>query len=237
MSRTVVITGGTKGMGRELSLAFAREGHAVVALYANDDAAASRLRAEFDAMNARGCVAKHDAASDDPALWARQEIAEAKSLTLIHNACAPFSPGPLHQLHWQDFQSHIDVAVKGAWFCTQALIRPMLKKGGGAIINILTSVIEEENPPKGFAAYVTAKHALRGFTQALAAEYAPRGVRVFSVSPGFMDTPLTQGWDERLREAIRGASHRITQPAGAAARIVELAGNGNLPGHGEDYPV
>ena len=141
----------------------------------------------------------------------------------------------MHQLQWRDFEHNLNVAVKGAWLCSQGLIRPMLKKGNGVIVNILTSAVEGA-PPKGFAAYVTAKHALRGLTLALAAEYGPRGVRVWSASPGFMDTPLTASWDERLRDAIRSVS-RITLPAQAAGRLVELVDSDSVAGQGEDYPV
>jgi NAD(P)-dependent dehydrogenase (short-subunit alcohol dehydrogenase family) len=112
----------------------------------------------------------------------------------------------------------------------------MIKKGNGTIVNVLTSAIEGA-PPKGFAAYLTAKYALQGFTLALAAEYATRGVRVFSVSPGYMETPLTQQWDARLSEAIRANAGRITVPAEAAARIFNLVTAGEALGRGENYPV
>ena len=236
MKRTVIITGGTKGLGREMSLAFGSQGYYVMALYASDDAAAQQLRVALDAAKADGCVLRYDVSVEDARIWNRPEIQDADSLTLIHNACAPFSPVPMHQLRWRDFEVNFNVAVKAGWLCSQALIRPMLKKGGGTIVNILTSAIEG-SPPKGFGAYVTAKHALRGLTLALAAEYAARGVRVFSVSPGFMETPLTGQWDDRMREAIRAAATRVTIPSEAAARIGELVENAAVAGQGENYPI
>lgn len=236
MKRTVIITGGTKGLGREMSLAFSREGYYVIAFYASDDAAAQQLRVSFNESKADGCVLCHDATSEDAGVWNRPEIQGAESLTLVHNACAPFSPAPMHQLGWQDFESNFNVAVKAGWLCSQALIRLMLKNKRGTIVNILTSAVEG-SPPKGFGAYVTAKHALRGLTLALAAEYAARGVRVFSVSPGFMETPLTEQWDFRMKEAMRSASSRITLPPEASRRIVELVESEAVAGHGEDYPI
>jgi 3-oxoacyl-[acyl-carrier protein] reductase len=217
-------------------MAFGKAGYFVVALYGSDDAAADRLRTALDEAKANAIVLRHDVSSEDGAVWKLPEIQEAGSLALIHCACAPFSPKPMHQLHWQDFESGFEVGVKGAWLCSQALIRFMLKQGGGAIVNVLTSAIEGP-APKGFGAYVTAKHALRGLTLALAAEYAHRGLRVFSVSPGFMDTPLTQGWDGRLRENIMSGSGRVTKPAEAAIQILELMENPALAGQGEDYPI
>ena len=112
----------------------------------------------------------------------------------------------------------------------------MLRKKTGTITTILSAVIEGP-PPKGFAGYVTAKHALRGFTLALAAEYAPRGLKIFSVSPGYMETALTRQWDDRLRQIIREHSDRITDPAEAARQIVMLAESDSTPGLGENHPV
>ena len=235
MKRTVVITGGTKGLGREIALAFGRAGYAVVALYATDAAAAKSLEVELAGANITGRVWQQDVTEENSAHWNRPEILEADSLTLIHNACARFMPTPMHQLSWTDFQRSFEVAVKGGWSCSQALIRLMLKKGGGTIVNILTSAVEEM-PPKGFGAYVVAKHALRGLTLAQAVEYGPRGVRVFSASPGFMTTPLTAQWDAKLREAIRSGA-RNSDPAVAAGRVLELVESKATTGQGEDYPI
>ncbi len=236
MKSTVIITGGTKGLGREVSLAFGRAGSFVIALYAGDQTAAREWEAAFAEARLAGVAVQQDVGSENATLWSRPEIAEADDLTLVHNACAPFSPQPMHLLTWQDFEKNHRVAVKGAWQCSQPLIRLMLRKKRGAIITVLTSAVAG-NPPKGFAAYVTAKHALHGFTLALAAEYAPRGLKIFSVSPGYMETALTGQWDERLRQGIRDGAERITQPAVAAERIVVLARSAGTVGAGENYPL
>jgi 3-oxoacyl-[acyl-carrier protein] reductase len=236
LKRTVIITGGTKGLGREMSLAFARAGYCVLALYSSDEAAAGKLTADLAEIKATGFAVRYDVRSDDPSIWNRTEIQTADDLTLVHNACAAFTPVPMHQLAWSDFERNLLVAVKGAWLCSQSLIRAMLKNKRGAIVTILTAALEGA-PPKGFAAYAVAKHALRGFTLALAAEYAARGLRVFSVSPGFMETSLTAQWDPRLRAAIRTHSTRITLPPRAASQIVALVESAAVPGRGEDYPV
>jgi 3-oxoacyl-[acyl-carrier protein] reductase len=236
LKRTVIVTGGTKGLGREIALAFGRAGYDVLALYSADEVAARELVELMAAEKISGQAWRHDVCSADPALWNRPEIQAAESLTLVNNACATFSPMPMHQLGWADFEKNFLVAVKGAWSCSQPLIRLMVKKSKGTIVNVLTSAVEGA-PPKGFAAYLTAKYALQGFTLALAAEYAARGVRVFSVSPGFMETPLTQQWDARLQEAIRANAGRITRPVEAAARIFNLVEDMAVPGQGENYPV
>lgn len=236
MKSAVIITGGTKGLGREVSLAFGRAGCFVIALYAGDQAAAREWELAFAQDKLAGVAVQHDVGAEDATVWSRPEITEADDLTLIHNACAPFNPQPMHLLTWQDFEKNHRVAVKGAWQCSQPLIRLMLKKKRGTIITVLTAAVEG-NPPKGFAAYVTAKHALRGFTLALAAEYAPRGLKIFSVSPGYMETTLTGQWDERLRQGIRDSAERLTRPPAAAERIMELARSAGTAGAGENYPL
>jgi len=236
LKRTAVVTGGTKGLGRETVLAFGRAGYCVLALYSADESAALALQTEMANAKISGAVLRHDVCSNHTEIWSRPEILEAGHLTLVNNACASFSPSPMHQIEWPDFEKNFQVAVKGAWSCSQALIRLMIKNKGGTIVNVSSSAIEGF-PPKGFAAYVTAKQALRGFTLALAAEYAARGIKIFSVSPGYMDTPLTQRWDSRLRETIGSISNRLTIPAEAARLIVELAESAGTPGSGENYPV
>jgi NAD(P)-dependent dehydrogenase (short-subunit alcohol dehydrogenase family) len=236
MNQTVIITGGTKGLGRETSLAFGRAGWTVLALYSSDETAARELLAEMTAANLSGTVLQHDVRSEENLIWNRTEIRAAGRLVLVNNACATFSPAPMHQLEWRDFENSFLVAVKGARTCSQALIRLMIKQANGAIVNVLTSALEGA-PPKGFAAYLTAKYGLKGFTLALAAEYAARGVKIFSVSPGFMETPLTQQWNATLRDTIRANSGRLTDPVTAAARIVSLVSDPGTLGEGEDYPL
>lgn len=236
MRRTVIVSGGTKGLGRETALAFGRAGYAVLALYSSDEVAAQEFLKDVAAEKISGLALRHDVRSEETAIWSRPEIQEAESLTLVNNACATFSPTPMHQLSWQDFEKNFLVAVKGAWGCSQPLIRLMIKNGRSSIVNVLTSAIEG-SPPKGFAAYLTAKYALQGFTLALAAEYGARGIKIFSVSPGYMETSLTELWDSRWREAIRANSGRTTLPTKAAGLIVSLVEDNTVLGRGENYAV
>ena len=236
MNGTVVITGGTKGLGLQMALAFGRAGYLPVALYSSDEQAAEQTRNLFAAESISGAVVRHDVTSPIIEFVDRPEIQKAQTLLLINNACATFCPMPMHLLNWADFENSFTVAVKGAWSCSQIMIRPMLRIGHGMIVNVLTAALEGV-PPKGFAAYLTAKHALRGFTLSLAAEYSPLGLRIASISPGFMNTPLTEAWDPRVREAMQSSSIRITDPREAARHLVELVVGDAIAGNGEDYPI
>lgn len=233
---TAVITGGTKGLGRALTWAFARRGYRVLALYHADAPAAARLDAELAAAGWRARTQRHDVLDvrDDAPLWAAPEIREGGRLVLVHNAGAPFVPQPLHLLAWDDFERSLAVALRGAWACSRALLRPMLSRGDGCIVTVLSSAVHGL-PPKGFAAYAAAKSALRSFTQSLAAEYGARGLKIFSVSPGFMQTPLTNEWPRALQDAVRRTGE--ADPVAVAERIVDLVDHPGTPGCGEDYPV
>ncbi|CEF48517.1 unnamed protein product [uncultured bacterium] len=230
---TVIVTGATKGLGRAIALAFAEAGHRVLGVYASDDAAAERAEAALRSANSASSVVKYDVARENPDLWSRPEILDAESLVLVNNACAPFTPGPLHLLTWNAFESGLRVGVRGSWECARAVLRPMARQGRGTIVNVLSAAVAGL-PPKGFAAYAATKHALRGLTLALAAEYHERGIRVFSVSPGFMATPLTDAWDARLADAARSAGP-VSDPVLVAKRVRELVDLPDLPGRGEDY--
>ena len=236
MNRAVIITGGTKGLGLELALEFSRAGNYVMVVYSADHAAADCCRNLLESQAGGGCVVQYDVTSDDPTMLHRREIRNSDSLVLIHNACASFTPTPMHQLKWPAVEHELHVAVKGGWLLSQEFIRPMLKKRDCVIVTVLSSVICGPSP-KGFASYVTAKHALRGLTLALASEYADRGVKVFSASPGFMDTPLTAAWDSRLSEKIRTGSTRISHPPTAAKALLALVQNPHTEGKGEDYKI
>jgi 3-oxoacyl-[acyl-carrier protein] reductase len=235
--RVAVITGATKGLGRALALNFARHGYNVVGLYKADHSAAKELKLQFSSEGLTGRCIQHDVTDEDvTALQQQLDSFDSPHLTLINNACASFTPQPMHLLKWDDFESSFTVAVKGAWNCTQLVLRGMLKARYGNIVNVLTTAVNDL-PPKGFAAYVTSKYALQGLTRAIASEYSTRGVRVFSVSPGFMETSLTSAWDQRLRDSIRQSSPNVQDPATVAEQVRQLVENPETAGRGEDYSL
>lgn len=234
---TAVVTGGTRGLGRELSLAFARRGYRVLSLYHRDGDAARALDHALHAEGLPGRSLRHDvtatATPSDP--WSEPEIREASALVLVHNAAAAFEPKPLHLLTWDDFAAGIDVAVKGLWASALGLLRPMLATGGGTIVSVLTSALSAR-PPKGFAAYLAAKAAQQALIRSLAAEYGDRGIRTLTVSPGFMPTALTEAWHPSLRAAILDKVE-MAEPRDIAQHICGLVEDPTVAGRGENHDV
>jgi len=236
-SRTALITGATKGLGRETCMAFAHAGYTVVATYKADVGAAARLQHELARQGATFRIVRSDVADGNANdLWSCPEIIHARSLVLVNNACSGFQPEPMHRVSWREVDSQLNVGLKGAWLSCQAVLKQMVRAREGVIVNVLTSALDGI-PPKGFSAYVIAKQALRGLTLALASEYSSRGIRIFSVSPGYMDTGLTQAWDSRLRDAIATSDGRLSSTLEAGKRIVELVESAATHGGGEDYPI
>ncbi len=232
-NKTVVITGATKGLGKALALTFAREGYKVIGLYRADSDSAKIIESEFTAHGFRGIFIKKDISEADGWTEFDEKIKafETGHFTLIANAAPPFIPKPLHLINWHEFSEQIDVNLKGTFLIFKRMLPLMAKARKGTFISVLSSALNDL--PKGFGAYLSAKSALDGLTKAIAAEYAPRGIRAFSVSPGFMETSLTRNWSEHLKALI--GSDKASQPEKTAEAIFSIAEDLNTIGQGENY--
>jgi NAD(P)-dependent dehydrogenase (short-subunit alcohol dehydrogenase family) len=229
---TALITGGTRGLGRALTLWAARKGWSVVAIYASDEEAAQNLLQAGSGLPGQIQCVRHDASKPGfPAL------AGDRRMVFIHSASAPFQPSPLHLLDPAEFQRQWEIAVLGFVHGLHAVLRPMVRNGGGTVVGVLTSALDGM-PPKGFGAYSSAKQALWGLSRSLGCEYRDKGVRSFCVSPGFMQTDFSDGWDSRLRAAVAdaqaGGAH---DPEKVAEEIWGLVLDPSVPAMGENYPV
>ena len=227
-SRVAIVTGAARGLGRELAVAFAAGGWSVVGLVRAEAAELAR-----DLPAARLLVG--DVTVPLPELASLPEVAAADELALIHSAGAPFQPRPLHLTSWDELEAQLTTAVKGAHAVVRVLLSRLVAAQRATVVTVLSSSLAD--PPRGFTSQLTAKSALEGFTRALAAEYRPRGVRVFAVRPPYMETPLTSGWDERMRSAVREASGGAADPAEVARAIRALVEDDALPADGEGYAV
>jgi NAD(P)-dependent dehydrogenase (short-subunit alcohol dehydrogenase family) len=134
---------------------------------------------------------------------------------------------------WVEVVRALEVGVGGAYQLAQSQLQRMVRARRGTVVNILSASIHDP-VPKGFGGYVLAKQALRGFTVALAAEYVDRGLRVFSVSPPYMETPLTAAWSEQLRAAMAPGRADVSE---IAREILALVRDPAVGLRGEDYRV
>jgi 3-oxoacyl-[acyl-carrier protein] reductase len=229
--KTVIITGGTRGLGRSLSLIFGKAGFYVVSVYKSNHLAAESLENLFKEEGIEGVCVQQDVSLGSIDL---KNIPNSSELILINNATNKFSPNPFHLNTWEDFSQSIDSSLKGACNCLLALLKPLLKAEKSCVINILSSAIKPP-VPKGFSSYLAGKYALLGFTKSISSEYSHRGLRVFSISPGFMNTELTLGWSEYTKGSVVG-NNDIMKTDVVAEAILNLY-NGNIPAKGEDYLI
>lgn len=225
MNKLAIITGGTKGLGREISIAFAERKIPVWALYRADERAAKDLTKSHKGIETIRC----DVSVENPALAKKLSLLPDTEIFFVHNAAPTFVPKPFHLFGWEEFEGQWRTAVQGMWRMTHQILPMMARCKRGTIVTVLTEGLSPA--PKGFTAYLSAKGALEAFTKSLAAERANAGIKIFSVSPGFMDTELTRSWPEPLRAK---QTHGQT-PAEAAQNILNKIFNPSTPGHGEDH--
>lgn len=201
--RTVLITGGTRGIGRACVAAFAKAG-AQVALCGRtketaEEAAGIVAEATGAVVNGWACDMADRKAVD--ALVKGVEETYGPVHTLVNNAGIT-RDGLILRMKDEDWDAVLTANLSGAFYCCRAVARGMLKQRTGRIINV--SSIVGIHGQAGQSNYAAAKAGLIGFTKSLAQEFAPRNVTANVVAPGYIDTDMTSELSETQREAILG---------------------------------
>lgn len=221
--KVAVVTGGSRGIGYAVGSALVREG-AALTICGRDGVALEKVAAEFETRGARVLGIKADvteSAEVDRVIGACLE--RFGTLNILVNNAGITRDNLLLRMKDAEWDAVLDTNLKGAFYCTRAALRPMLKQRGGRIIN-LTSVIGVMGNP-GQANYAAAKAGIIGLTKATAKEVASRGITVNTVAPGFVETDMTHALDPDLQERIRGQIPlgRFATPEEVAELVVFLA--------------
>lgn len=222
-SRIVLITGAAGGLGRALTGAFLTAGWRVAAGQHHADVhqpTATLRPLKLDVTNAAQVKA---AVAEVTAAWGRIDV-------LINNAGLT-ADGAIASLTVEDWQRVLDVNLKGAFLCSQAVLQPMMfDQRDGHIVNL--SSFAAKNGHAGQANYVAAKAGLIGLTQSLAKEAGKRNVRVNAIFPGVLETPMTAHLTPEQRKSLAGANAlgRSTTLEEVAAFVMHLAGMKNVSG-------
>lgn len=224
--KVVLVTGGSRGIGRAICVAFARQGATVVISYAGNEAAAQETLGLVQAAGARGEIVRFDVA--DTAACASAVEACVKThgrLDVLVNNAGIAVDGLVMRVKDEDWDKQLDTNLRGAFALIRAASRPMMKQRGGAIIN-LTSVVGEMGNG-GQAAYSASKAGLIGLTKSVARELASRNIRVNAVSPGFIDTDMTASLEGATREKMVAAIplSRLGSGEDVANAVLFLAGD------------
>jgi 3-oxoacyl-[acyl-carrier protein] reductase len=225
--KVAIVTGGSRGIGRAIVRALADAG-AAVALCARNLEAAEEAAASVAAAGGRALAVAADLArAGDADALVEACLARFGRLDILVNNAGITRDGLLLRMKDDDWDAVLGVNLGGAFRCARAALKPMLKqKQGGRIINIGSVVGSMGNV--GQANYVAAKAGLFGLTRALAREAAPRGVTVNCIAPGFIETDMTAGLPDAVKEAFRGQIPlgRFGSPDEVAALAAFLASEG-----------
>jgi len=199
--RVAVVTGGAKGIGRAIARRLAQEG-AMVIVSGRDRVALEEACGELRGGGAEAVAVVADVAKalDVEALCQKTLEAFGKADILVNNAGIT-RDNLVMRLSEEDWDSVLDTNLKGSFLCIRAFTKPMMKQRWGRIVNVSSVVGLIGNP--GQANYVASKAGLVGLTKAVAKELASRHITVNAVAPGFIETSMTAGLPEKVRESLQ----------------------------------
>ena len=212
-----LVTGASRGIGRAIARALAAEG-ATVVLGARDTAKLDEAVAEIRAAGGEAEALALDVA-DRASVQAAFEALLGKHGRLDHlvNNAGVTRDNLILRMKDEEWQQVLATNLTGAFLCTQAALRPMLKQRSGRIVNITSVVGLAGNA--GQANYAASKAGLVGFTKSVAREVASRSITVNAIAPGFIETDMTAVLTDKAREAVLTAV-----PMGRVGRAEEVAG-------------
>ncbi len=215
--RVSLVTGASRGIGRAIAAAFAAEGAHVV-LAARDAAKLAEAVAEIQAKGGKAealALDVSDRASVE-AGFAQVVAAHGRIDHLVNNAGVT-RDNLLLRMKDEEWRQVLDTNLTGAFLCTQAVLKPMLKQKSGRIVTITSVVGLGGNA--GQANYAASKAGVIGFTKSVAREVASRGITANAIAPGFIETDMTAAMSEKAREAVFAAI-----PLGRVGRPEDVAG-------------
>ncbi len=199
--RTIVITGGSRGIGRAICLSFAGPDTQIYFNYFPEDPAADESIALIEEAggSAKGaCV--NVVSEKDVTEFFNTVLSETGRIDVLVNNAGITKDGLLVRMKEKDWDDVLDINLKGAFLCTKLAARPMMKQRYGRIINISSVVGVTGNA--GQVNYVASKAGLIGITKTVAKELAPRGVTVNAVAPGFIESDMTASLPEKAKQAM-----------------------------------
>jgi len=200
-NQVAVVTGAGRGIGHAIALRLANEG-ARIAAVSRSEANAQRTADEINASRADAAKAYAVDVADHVAVQqtAARILEEFGRVDILINNAGVTRDGLSMRMSIEDWETVIDTNLKGAFSFTQAVMRSMIKRRSGRIINI--SSIAGLTGNAGQANYAASKAGLIGLTKTLARELASRGITVNAVAPGFIVTDMTEVLSDQIKEAI-----------------------------------
>lgn len=197
--KNVLVTGGSRGIGRAIALAFGEMGANVAIVYAGNEAAATEVCTALAAMGVRSCAYRCDVGNYEEAEeTVRHVIDGLGGIDILINNAGITKDNLILKMKDTDFDDVLRVNLKGAFNMIKSVYSHMAKKRSGRIINI--SSVSAVLGTAGQANYVSAKAGLIGLTKTAARELGARGITCNAIAPGYIETDMTAALKEELKK-------------------------------------
>ena len=221
-NKVAIVTGSSRGIGAATARLLAAHGARVVVNYTARQDAGERVVADIVAGGGQARLVQADVTVRDD-VDRMVETAEREFGPvdiLVNNANMRFPIQPFVEYAWEDFEHKLVSELRASFFCCQAVVRGMLARGSGCIVNVSSGLSRVSGP--GFVAHSSAKSALDAFSRSLALELGPGGIRVNVVAPGLTLTDATAHQPEQMRTAAaaRTPLRRIGEPDDIAGAVL-----------------
>lgn len=195
--RTALVTGGSRGIGREIALGLAAKGCNVAITYITSDEVAQKVVDELTEMGIKAIAVKADTGNQEQVEVMVKQIEESLGrIEILVNNAGITRDNLLIRMTEDDWDRVMQTNLKGAFLTTKAVVRGMMKNRYGKIINVSSVVGVMGNA--GQANYSASKAGLIGLTKSAAKELASRGIRVNAIAPGFIKTDMTDALKEEV---------------------------------------
>ena len=222
--KTIIVTGGSRGIGRSIVELFAADGAQVVFFYRGNAAAATEVL-EAGRAAGRKIAAEQVDVTDDAACAAAVErtVERCGSVDVLVNNAGVIRDNLLALLEVEDVRVVLETNVGGVFNVTRAVVPHMISRRAGKIVNV--SSVAGEKGGRGQTNYAASKGAINALTRALAVELAPRRINVNCVAPGVIETEMTQEIRERAGDEVKARIllRRFGQPRDVAHAVWFLA--------------
>ncbi|PFP30658.1 beta-ketoacyl-ACP reductase [Bacillus sp. AFS073361] len=196
--KAALVTGASRGIGREIALELARQGANVAVNFSGSEAKANEVVDEIKALGREAFAVKCNVSnSEEVAEMIKGTIDSFGKLDILVNNAGITKDNLLMRMKEEEWDDVININLKGVFLCTKAVTRQMMKQRVGRIINIASIVGVSGNP--GQANYVAAKAGVIGLTKTTAKELASRNITVNAIAPGFITTDMTDKLPEDVK--------------------------------------